>query len=174
MRSRQIPALLMVVLLAITPAAMAEVDEKTTPKQVMGLFLKAFGEANTTGMGAFYASEVIVLRGSTLLDKRYGGLGGDDGTTKDQKVSQERLLKAYDKAIEVFGGKDDWTQKNTKLKDEEITFVTVTAEQAEKVKEMGVKADDVIALVIPKGDTMTFVLRKSEKGTWIIVAEHWN
>ncbi len=154
-------------------AAPVLADEDAAKKSFVA-YLKAFGEADTAGMGGYYADEVTVLRGSTLLDERYGGLGGDDGKAKDQKVKKDRLLKAYDKAIEVFGGKSEWTQRYAKFKDEEIKFVTLTAEQAEKIKETGIKADDVIAVVIPKGDSMSFVLRKNEKAIWTIVAEHWD
>lgn len=156
-------------------AAPSLADEDAVRKS-FATYLKAFGEADTAAMDSHYAKEVIVIAQSTLLEKKYGALGGDDGKTKDQKVTKDKLLKAYDKAIEAFGGKKDWVDRHQKLKEQRVETVTVTAEQLKsgEIKLAGVKPGDVMAFVLPEGDVMTFIYRKNDKGTWTIIAEHWD
>lgn len=188
------PSMLLLLVPLISIGTLRGEEEKGEPKQVLRNYLKAFAEADFASMGKYYAAEVTVIRGSTLLDKKYGSLGENGGREKDRKVKQADLLKAYEHAVQALGGRDHWVKRGKGLKDVEIEVATVKAMQSkskraqETFKAIDAKPDDVVATV-GKQDAMTFILRKvqevkekgskdkerSDKGArWQIVAEHWD
>jgi arylsulfatase A-like enzyme len=97
--------------------------EQESPEKLMRAYLKAFSQAETTAMHAYYAAEVTVFKGATLLDKDRGGLSADGTRDKDWKGQKEVLLKAYDKAIASLGGRERWVERNKTLPDVEIKFI---------------------------------------------------
>jgi hypothetical protein len=79
-------------------------------------YLKAFGAADTAGMGKYYAPEVIVMAGSTLLDKRYGGLGEsgardkatDDREKKESEAKEHKESEAKEKRVQWLIIAEHW------------------------------------------------------------------
>lgn len=157
-----------------TPVAADDVF--TAERKVMTGFLKTFANADTKGMLEYYAAEVTVMRGATLLDPKYGAIGTSKTRDRDVTLKKEKLAIAYERAIKKLGGKDDWRKRGMRLLKEEIRFIRVTRKHVEQLKSKGVKlaVGDTVAIVIPKGDSLTFILRKHKSGKWVIVAEHWD
>ena len=167
------------VLLATSRAAFAdeptvEIEKPASAQQTLTAFIDAFADADLERMGKFYADSVTVKMGSTLLDAEYGALGGDDGREKDQTVTRDALLTAYEKAIENLSGKENWVRKGRKLKTVDVKLITDESENADKIfAAIGAKKGDVFALVNPEGDTLFFHLRQID-GQWKVIAEAWD
>lgn len=157
------------------------VDPLAAPRGMLHRFLRAFADADTKAMKKFYAPTVTVGRGSSLLNPKYGGLSDGKSQDKDVVVKRDQLLQAYEKAIVAFGGMKDWKQRGAKLLKnhlKDIRFVTITKQlllmlKAKKVK-IDLKEGDILAIVIPKGDSLTYFLQKNKDGKWRIVGEHWD
>ena len=149
-------------------------EEPKTAQDTMKTFLNAMADADLKGMGKFYAAKVIVKQGSTMLDKKYGGLGGEDGRKKDVTVERDTLLKTHEKTIKIFGGKEHWIERGQRLKTSEIRYVTDESDDADKIfRIVGANKGDVFAIVTPKGDSLYFLLRKID-GKWRIIVERWD
>ena len=153
----------------------ARAEEPKSAQDALKAFLDVFADADLEGMGRFYAPKVTVKKGSTILDKRYGGLGGnDDGREKDQTVDRDTLLKAYETTIQKLGGKEDWVKRGQELKTVEVRYITDESENADKIfPAVGARNGDVLAVVSPKRDALFFHLRKID-GKWRIIAEAWD
>jgi hypothetical protein len=185
-------------LLLVRFSLAAEPQEVNEPaKQAGRAFLKAFAAGETAGMGKHYADEVIVIRGSTLLEKNHGGLGPDGATDKNCKVKKAALLAAYEKTIKALGGKKEWVKRGKDL-EKKIEFSTVKAfiakfpKAGERCQEIEAKPDDVLLILNPKGDMAVFFLRaerpakdeeekakkqdpkKGSSEKWVVYAEQWD
>ena len=178
MLSRSASLILLTVLLtgdfarAVEPKAPPE--EPKSAQDALKAFLNACADADLKRMGQLYAPKVTVKKGSTILDKDYGGLGGDEGRAKDQTVGRDALLKAYERAIQQLGGKADWIKRGQRLKTFAVRFITDDSDNADKIfPAVGARRGDVLALVNPKGDALFFHLRKLD-GKWRIIAEAWD
>ncbi len=152
----------------------AHTEEPKSAQDTLKAFLNAFADADLERMGQFYAPKVTVKKGATILDKKYGALGGDDGRKKDQTVKRDTLLKAYETTIQELGGKERWIKRGRKLKTIEVRYITDDSENADKIfPAVGARNGDVLALVSPKHDALFFHLRKID-GNWRIIAEAWD
>ena len=165
------------VLVGVETAPSSAADKFEAQRKFMQQYLKAFASADTASMKKYYAPTVIVGRGSTLLRPKYGGLtDGKEYKKKDFVVKRERLLEGYQRAIKAFGGAEQWKKRGADLLKKEVRFIKVSKKQeaALQAKKVNFKAGDVLAIVIPKGDSLTFFLRKNKAGNWRIVGEHWD
>lgn len=149
-------------------------EPQKSAKETFKSFLEAFAGADTKRMGEFYAAEVTVLRGSTILDGKYGGLGGKDGRESDKIIKREALLAAYETTIEKLGGKKPWIEKGEWLKTKETKLIPVDSkDKEESFSAIGTKVGDVLVILNPKGDAALFLLREFD-GKWLIIKETWD
>jgi len=155
--------------------SLAQGDDEANPVEpVFRAFLKAFANADLGTMGQFYAPKIKILKGSTLLDKKYGELGGEDGKTKDKVVSREALIAAYDIAFEAFGGRERWAQRCQKILKVDALFFSRRSPNGEQtLKALGLMKDDVIVILSPARDPLLYAWRKIDD-QWLIVVEAWD
>jgi len=125
-------------------------------------------------MESFYANKIVILRGSSLRNKDYGGLGkaGDDDK-KNIVVNKVDLLAAYEKVIAKGTGEDNWKIKRVLLKKSGIKLITVDITNFKELAAIGAKKKDIVAILSPENDPLLFVFRKIGN-KWLIVVDAWN
>ena len=173
----RILAILFLSLLTLNGAAAEDFEESGPLQATFQEFLNAFAERDTSKLSGLYAEEVTVLKGSTILDPNYGGLGGKTGRARSKTVTRDRLLSVYEVAVAAFGGLEDWKEraKNVRLTSAKRRFISHASPTVSKLPPPAptdLNDGDVLAVLNPTKDAMYFVMRQID-GEWQVVAEAW-
>lgn len=131
-------------------------------------FWAALAKADLDAAKGFYAPKVLLKAGSELLKPQWGIPGaGDRG--KDLRLERDLLIAGYRRMIETIG-KDKWTGIFSKIEADKISFTV--CEKADRPFS-GVRRGDLVMKVAtgPGDDALLFVLRRGDKGRWLVVAE---
>ena len=146
------------------------------PETFLRSYLYALGRADYAEMKAYADDEVVVYAGSTLLDSRYGGLGGKAGRQLNQTVSEDAWIAAYDRAIKQLGGIEDYIERRSSFYDDApVLIITQTDARFQNVSEpFGLQPKDILCIVNPQGDAGIVVLRRGISDRWYVVGEFWD
>jgi len=146
-----------------------------SPEQAMHAYFKSFEVLDLQVLSTFYADEVKVYKGATILDKRYGGLGGESGRSATKVVTREQLIKAYEKAILSRGGFDQWRDRARTWGIADTVAIRATdPTNRAAFSKLGVPLDAVIIIAHPKKDSAVYVWKAGGVHGWSIIAEGWD
>ncbi len=147
----------------------------TSPEDAMRAYFKAFEDLDMEVISRFYHDEVYVIEGSTILDRRYGGLGGEDGRSKTKTVSRARLMEGYKQTIERLGGMEQWRNRARRRGIPELQVLRASDPKGRlALEKLGITEDAVILIAHPKGDAAIYIWKAGGAHGWSIIAERWD
>jgi hypothetical protein len=142
-----------------------------TPQLAAETLIHALAKGNLDKVSHSFADQVTVIRGSSLLDEKLGGLGGEAGRTKSKTVSRQELIDAYHRLIDNTGGMDKWQLRGEHLLVYERQYLDLTDSRADVLRaDVKTQPNDVVMLVDPQTEQMLALLRKDENLGWLIIA----
>lgn len=146
-------------------------DEPQSVEDAFAEFIDAFAEADLERMKSFYAENVSVMKGCSLLDPELGGIAVDPDSGRNQQVERQTLLDGYERIIERTGGKENWVRLMQQIKSAETQFLTRDSERGPALfAARNAEPDDVFVFIRPETEVITFQMRRID-GKWRIVFE---